>query len=197
MSEAPICLSGGAEGADLQWGMCAGMAGHMVVHFNFRGHRCKAPKQEQVCLTPEQLKEADDSLVLANERLQRSFPTASEFVNNLLRRNFYQIKDTQSVYAIVSIDPKGKPYGGTAWAIQMFIDRHYGRACPVYAFDQEQDCWFTWEGEDLGWVRLSEDPPAPTGVWTGIGTRNLQQNGKDAIRRLLGYTPAPPETLAA
>jgi hypothetical protein len=186
--DSPICLSGGAVGADLQFGMCAGMAGHTVFHFNFRGHRSKAPKSEQVVLTPEQLVQADEHLVAANRKLGRAFPTSSDFVNNLLRRNYWQIRDTQSVYAVAGIDPKGLLYGGTAWAVQMFIDRFYGGACPVYVFDQEKDGWFTWNGST--WDRLDDQPPAPDGVWTGIGTsKNLLDNGKNAIRRLLNYTP--------
>lgn len=193
ISDRPICLSGGADGADLQWGMCAGMAGHIVYHFNFPKHRCKAPKSEQVTLTEEQLLEADPALIRANQTLKRTFPSSSHFVNSLLRRNYWQIRDTERVYAIAGIDPKGIVFGGTSWAVQMFIDRHDGKACEVYVFDQALDRWFTWTG---AWTLMDGDPPKPHGVWTGIGSaKSFQPNGKAAIRRLLDYTP--PSDMAA
>lgn len=197
LDEAPICLSGGAEGADLQFGMCAGAAGHSVFHFSFPGHKSQAPASEVVVLTREQLVMADAYLVLANQTLKRTFPAKSEHTNNLLRRNYYQAKDTESVYAVAGIDFSNKVlFGGTAWAVQVFIDRHFGQACPVYVFDQEQDRWFTWGGPEAGWTALQGDPPKPKGVWTGIGTsRQFKPNGKAAVRRLLDYTP--PETQAA
>lgn len=191
MGEQPLCLSGGADGSDLQWGMCAGMAGHQVIHFGFPGHGSKAPKAEQVRLTHEQLAEADPFLIRANRTLGRSFPGSSEYSNNLLRRNYYQQRDSQAVYAvIVGFDDRGRVLGGTAWAIQMFIDRHNDGPCAVYVFDQSRDIWLTYVGAEE-WEYIAQ-PPKPTGVWTGIGCRqrNLQSNGKAAIRDLLGYTPS-------
>lgn len=186
ISERHICLSGGAKGADLQFGMCAGARGDLVYHFGFRGHGSRAPKAEQVVLTMEQLLEADPALIRANATLKRTFPSGSDYTNNLLRRNYWQIRDTQSVYAVAGIDAKGGIIGGTAWAIQMFIDRYDGKTCPVYVFDQERDQWFTWTGS---WTPLDGDPPEPEGVWTGIGTsKHFQENGKNAVRRLLRYT---------
>lgn len=190
MSETPICISGGAPGADSQFGMCAGLAGHTVFHFIFAAHRKKVsvPEHEIVVLTQEQLDEADYSLTLANETLGRTFPSKSIYTNNLLRRNYYQVRDSERVYAVAGIEmDKGTLYGGTAWAVQMFIDRHHGGPCEVYVFDQEQDGWFTWTGAG-GWVRMTEDPPTPHGVWTGIGTSKMfKDNGKAAVRRLLKY----------
>jgi len=179
-----VCLSGGAEGADLQWGMCAGMAGHMVVHFSFAGHRTKAPAAEVVVLTPEQLDEADASCKAASVGIKRWFPPKSPFVKNLLRRNWFQVKDAERVYAVAKFE-EGIVTGGTAWAVQMFIDRHGGQACEAFVFDQETDMWFMWDGSN--WVAIGP-PPVPHGVWAGIGSRDLLSNGKKAIRTLLGYT---------
>jgi hypothetical protein len=53
-------MSGGADGADLQWGMCAGKAGHQVIHWSFDGHRSQAPYQEIVRIPPDLLKEAGE-----------------------------------------------------------------------------------------------------------------------------------------
>jgi hypothetical protein len=179
-----ICLSGGAEGADLQWGMCAGMIGHMVVHFSFSGHRSAAPEAELVVLTPEQLEAADGPCKAASKGIKRWFPPKSLFVKNLLRRNWYQVKDAERVYAVASFED-GIVTGGTSWAVQMFIDRFDGEACEAYVFDQITGAWFMWAGED-GWLAVT-DVPKPHGVWAGIGSRKLLPNGKQAIRTLLGY----------
>lgn len=189
-----VCLSGGAQGADLQWGMCAGMAGHTVVHWSFAGHRTEAPVQEVVVLTHEQLMAADEPLRAAAPKLKKGYrvgrPTTGKesFVPNLLRRNWYQVAAAERVYAVTSI-VDGIVQGGTAWATQMFLDRFPDEpVVECYVFDQEADCWFQWVGGV--WTAMT-DPPIPTGVWAGIGSRDLKPNGKSAIRRLLGYTPPP------
>lgn len=190
-----LCLSGGAEGADLQWGMCAGKAGHSVLHFIFQGHRSKAPKEELVVLTNYQLlwdgqdeetrKSVDEYLARANETLKRRWPVQNDFVASLLRRNYYQVAHADAVYAVSSIDKNGLVKGGTAWAVQMFIDRFNGGVCDAYVFDQDENGWFTWDGS-LGWSDIIE-PPTPSRVWAGIGSRELKENGKNAIRSLLNY----------
>ncbi len=179
-----LCLSGGAEGADLQFGMCAGMAGHGVIHWSFDPHaaRSNAPKQEIVILTTAQLEEADAALAVAAKRIKRNPYPKNIFVRNLLRRNWYQVRDAERVYAVSSIDEKGMVAGGTAWATAMFMDRFQG-ACEVYVYDQLISAWLTWDG--FHWMVV--DPPKPHGVYAGIGSRKLETNGKEAVRTLLDY----------
>ena len=182
-----VCLSGGADGADLQWGMCAGSAGHTVVHWTFKGHSSKAPKAEISELSEEQLLVADESLTRANQTMKRRFPGSSWFVNSLLRRNYYQIKWAESVYAVSKL-VKGQVSGGTCWATQMYMDRFTFDGedmanCHLYLFDQDQAQWFSWSGD---WIAI-DTPPVPTGVWAGIGSRDLTDAGKNAIRTLLAY----------
>jgi hypothetical protein len=179
-----ICMSGGAIGADLQWGAIAGCMGHTVIHWGFAGHRTDAPPQEVVKLTDEQLDVANEHCKRASLSLKRYYPPKSEFVKNLLRRNYYQICESDRVYAIAEI-VDNQVQGGTAWAVQMFIDKNNGDVCEVYVFDQDQDCWFMWGGAI--WVAVDQ-PPTPHGVWAGIGTRKLRDNGKNAIRAILGWT---------
>src|SRR5574343_314486 len=103
IGEKPICLSGGAKGADLQWGMTAGYAGHTVFHFSFANHRSLAPSDEVVVLSHEQLVLADEYLLKANETLKRHFPPKNDFATNLLRRNWYQVRDSDAVYAVSTL----------------------------------------------------------------------------------------------
>lgn len=182
--DTPICLSGGADGADSQWGMCAGMAGHQVIHFSFAGHRITVPKEEIVVLTSTQLSEADPHLEQANVTLERRVPYDKPWIVNLLRRNWYQVKDAEVVYAVSHLDKDGKVDGGTAWAVQMFINRFDGMPCPVYLYDQQRGEWLTWMG---GWWAVCSFVPTPDGIYAGIGSRKLLDSGKRAIRALLNY----------
>jgi hypothetical protein len=176
-----MCLSGGADGADLQWGMTAGSRGHEVIHWSYAGHRTSAPEQEVVVLSVDQLETADVRLVKANRTLKRRIPS-NIYVRNLLRRNWYQVEHAERVYAVSTFEG-GKVAGGTAWATQMFIDRFSGLPCECYVFDQLAAKWFCWKGE---WQEIIS-PPIPHGIYAGVGTRELNKAGKNAIRTLMEW----------
>lgn len=141
-----VCLSGGAKGADVTWGYNAHKFGHQVVHWSFKGHKTH-DKERTYLLNEEELSEADDLLKEANLTLKRRLSFNNDYVINLLRRNWYQVKYADSVYVVGSLnknaviyDPtKGhdKKYhitndrkdrmginGGTAWACQLYLDRY-------------------------------------------------------------------------
>jgi hypothetical protein len=179
-----LCLSGGALGADLQWGMCAGMAGHQVIHWSFNGHKTQAPESEVVRIKHDDLIIADPFLEKANITLQRKVPYDKPWVINLLRRNYYQVANSGSVYAVSTIK-KNLVQGGTAWATTMFTDL-YPETESCFCFDQDQEKWFVWTPD--AWVEINLPTP-PRGIWAGVGTRDLNLAGKNAIRELLGYKP--------
>lgn len=183
-----ICLSGGAEGADLQWGMNAGRAGQSVIHWSFEKHKCHAPEVETVRLTEDQLSVADPFLARANETLKRRWPASNPYVGNLLRRNYYQIAWAEAVYAVGEMK-NGEIQGGTAWATQMYMDRFLRDGTDLtlarlYFYNQATRTWMFWNGI---WQTLIGAPPTPAGVWAGIGSRDLQDHGKWAIRELWGW----------
>lgn len=192
------CLSGGAPGSDTEFGDHAILAGHGVVHFSFEGH--KTICDNLVVLSEQELHVADPFLKEANKVIKRRFPMRWTEGNNLLRRNYYQINKTDSVYAISSFDEKGIVRGGTAWAVYMFINRFpKGEPVPAYVFDQERDFWLTWDG---GLWRPCKSPATPTGLYTGIGSREINVKGKEAIKHLYNsnresykesHEPAPKE----
>lgn len=149
---ADICLSGGALGADTAWGKAASLSGHTVVHWSFKGHK-SATTENIFVLDDEELSEADPHLKEANKFLKRSLPFRKPWIMNLLRRNWYQVKYIDSLYAVGTLNnlavihknPPGKFYlnqfnrndptrkddyidhmgvdGGTAWACQMYFGR--------------------------------------------------------------------------
>lgn len=159
-----VCLSGGADGADLFWGDMASEMGHDVVHFSFAGHRTRAPTGTICVLDDHHLSLARPHLTAANRTLGRRVPT-SGYVSNLLKRNFYQVESSESLYAISRVID-GSISGGTAWAVQMFLDMEKR---PAYVFDP---CLSRWLEFDDGWKAI-EKPPKPSGIWTGIGSRKI------------------------
>jgi hypothetical protein len=183
-----ICLSGGADGADLHWGMNAGRDGQNVIHWSYEGHKSQAPKQEIVILSEEQLLRADNDLKIASKTLKRSWPgSRSQNVKSLLRRNWYQVRWSDSIYAVSSLRNDGVVNGGTGWAVQMFLDRHKKlgqfQALNAFVFDQEEKQWYQYIG---GWKPI-DAPPKPEGLWAGVGTRKINHAGKWAIRNLFGW----------
>lgn len=175
-------LSGGANGADYEWGQAAALHGHDVIHFTFDGHKSLCSPDQIVKLDNKDLNIANPWLLKAKTVLKRNYPSKSKFVNNLLRRNYYQVKETDAVYAVGTFNPiSGQVDGGTAWATTMFCLIHDK---PFYFFHQDKNKWY--EKHINGWQKEIRIPPKPVaGVWTGIGTRDINLDGKLAIDILL------------
>ena len=185
----PICFSGGAKGADHAWGLIAADRGHQVIHFTFQGHKTADPANLQV-LTREELLAAEPWVEAAAKPMKRKYTSAKEHVKDLLRRNWYQIRYAERVYAVgrlVKDDPGAlKIAGGTAWAAQMFVNRWYEEQnfpeCELYLFDMESNKWMQW------WETWKEinSPPVPHGRYAGIGSRDITDAGIEAIFRAYG-----------
>jgi hypothetical protein len=197
--EVSVCYSGGALGADLAFGDAAKQAGHKIVHWHFQEK--KRGLEDHAILNKVQLKFADPFLIKANQTLRRGeFPYEKEYTNDLLRRNFYQVVQSDTLYAVSRRDTiewhsdRGRMFmGGTAWAIQMFIDKYKGQACECYVFDMVEECWWKWdEVLSLCWHKcrnaggIASDPPLPNGKYAGVGSRELTTGGLEAIRNLYG-----------
>jgi hypothetical protein len=183
-----ICLSGGATGADQAWGDAALAAGHDIVHWSFAGHKTSA---NYLCELPDvKLRVADSYLELANKSIHRKWPTKSPVVNNLLRRNFYQVHWSDSVYAVSTFTKDSSLLqiaGGTAWACQLFVDKYlytnnHINCIRLFLLDQVSDAWYQWTGQ---WNQIDRPPP-PSGVYAGIGTRELTNAGRKAISEVYG-----------
>ena len=188
-----ICYSGGARGADQYWGELAETAGHEVVHYSSAGHAKKIP--HRVELTDEQLRMADPFCEAANVSLKRAFPKWRPNVANLLRRNYYQIKDTKTVYAVAPLDvsqeSRCQVLGGTAWAIEMAIDRmEHDPDLRIYLLNTNRVAlhgirWLEWVSL-VGW-RAPFVVKIPRGPWTGIGSREIDQDVMGAMKKLVNF----------
>ena len=180
-----ILNSGGAEGADAEFGKQAKLIGHEVRHYVFRG--MKSECDDLVVLNANELKEADEYLKWANIKLKRKFPTQSTYVDNLLRRNFHQIKDTYVVYAVAPLKNK-MVEGGTAWGVELAKIRNVSI---IYLFNLNENKWNQWSYAANCWdyiLEIDMFKPNVFSVYTGIGSRKLTQKGEDAIRQLFKGT---------
>ena len=175
-----ICYSGGAVGADKAWGEIAIANKHRLIHYVFKNHH-GSNGPHAVVLEKDQLYRADPHLAAANKILKRSWPAHSDFVSNLLRRNYFQIRDTEAVYAVAGIDGN-TVFGGTAWAVEMFKNINPSSE-NIFVFDESANLWYRWRGYNWS-VENKYDIPRPSGKWTGIGSRELGKKGSMAIGEL-------------
>lgn len=191
-----VVHSGGAKGADTVWQDEALAAGYDVQAHTFEGAHKLNPKRVEH--TAEELAQADEWAKRANRTLGRTWPPRSDFVANLIRRNFFQVKDSDQVVAIGRIKEKpGFPRGqlevegGTGWAVQFGIDMDK----PVYIFDQLRKKWFTWDKGERNFVESAMPEPSP--AFAGVGSRDLKPSGRKAIKQFFGSEePAAPTSKA-
>jgi len=145
-------------------------------HYYIKGFK---PKYGNVEIAYGESLKADAILHKANEKLKRRFPSSNNFVNSLLRRNYWQVKNSSAIYAI-SIIKDNIVQGGTGWACQMAIDLKKD----LFVFDQQKNNWYFWNTYCFEKI----DTPILTENFAGIGTRNLTENGKKAIYDVVDKT---------
>jgi len=167
-----VLHSGGAIGADITWEIIGRRFGLTEFnHYFIEGY--KTPKgNASIKLTDELQKVIDADLIKANKSLKRSYPTRNAYVNNLLRRNWFQVANSNSIFAISRIEDN-KVSGGTGWAVQMAIDKEI----PVFVFCQLARKWFKYSSRF--WIDC--ETPELTRNFAGIGTREIDDHGIKAI----------------
>jgi hypothetical protein len=163
-----ILFSGGAMGAEAEFGACAERHGIEEVNFTFEGHKIERHRGVRV-LNHEELQSGDVSLAYVSRLVHRRYADAPT-IRKVLQTLWYQVNSGQEIYVI----------GGTGWGAE------FAKLCnkPLHVFDQEKNSWFTWTGEDWD-KRSSANAPIITHVhFTGTGTRKMRANGKKAIEDL-------------
>jgi hypothetical protein len=171
--------SGGAIGADITWEIIGREFGLKEFnHYFIEGY--KTTKGNASIKMSDRLEKAiDEDLIKANRSLRRKYPTRNAYVNNLLRRNWFQVANSESIFAISRIE-NDLVSGGTGWAVQMAIDK--GK--PVFVFCQLTGKWYTYnQGK---WKET--ETPSLTLNFAGIGTREIEDSGKQAIRNVYNKT---------
>jgi hypothetical protein len=170
-----ILFSGGAQGAEAEFGAAAEKSGIEEVNFTFDGHKMTRTRGIRM-LNHEELKTGDVSLSYVSSLMKRQYPNAP-VIRKVLQTIWYQVNNGQEVYVVGRIMDDGTVRGGTGWGAE------FAKICnkPLFVFDQEKDRWFAWEEDH--WVER-ETPVIGHRHFTGTGTRFLEENGRRAITDL-------------
>jgi hypothetical protein len=180
-----ICNSGGADGSDMIYEEVCSKKGMQVVAWSFTNHKTKS--QFRKILSKEELEEGFEHVKIANENLKRSVFSLKPYVKNLLSRDWFQVKNSDAIYAIGTFQ-KASPFtivnGGTGWAVQMGIDNKK----QVYVFDQDNHypCWFIYDYSSGRFITNKDTDLIPSlkRKFAGIGTREINESGIKAIHKL-------------
>ncbi len=172
-----ILFSGGAPGAEAEFGACAERHGVEEVNFTFDGHTIERRRGVRV-LNHAELQNGDVSLAYVGRLMHRRY-TDSPTIRKVLQTLWYQVNSGQEIYVLGVIQNDGTVRGGTGWGAE------FAKLCnkPLYVFDQDKDGWFGWTGSE--WKSLAGN--APTIIhphFTGTGTRKVQESGRRAIEDL-------------
>jgi hypothetical protein len=173
-----ILFSGGAPGAEAEFGASAERHGVEEVNFTFEGHRIVRHRGVRV-LNHEELLAGDVSLEYVSRLMHRRY-TEGPTIRKVLQTLWYQVNNGQEIYVIGAILDDGTVRGGTGWGAE------FAKLCnkPLHVFDQDKNGWFRWTGDDWQRCTDAERPVITHPHFTGTGTRNIGENGRQAIEDL-------------
>ncbi len=170
-----ILHSGGAAGAESFFGQLAEQYGMQEVNFSFEGHQSERQRGLRF-LTNDELALKDVSLTYVSKLMNRDYTSAPLF-RKVLQSICWQVSSANEVFVVGEIMEDGTVKGGTGWGAE------FAKICNkrLFAFDQGKNAWFSWDGSKwnkASGVKITER------LFTGTGTRFLDENGKKAIEEL-------------
>lgn len=186
--------SGGAQGSDLSWDEIGCLYGlKNIKHYSYQTKYHNSPNKLEI--SQSDYLDGVSMVKEANKILKRK---NIEKYLHLLARNWAQIKYSDVTYAIGQIIQPGekgsKGYinnanrptvdGGTSYAVEFSILKGH----KTYIFDQKQDTWFIWSQISKNFKTLKEVPKIEKLNFAGIGTREIKQNGLNAIKEVYEKT---------
>lgn len=196
--------SGGAIGSDTEWDIIGSEFG--MVNNKHYWTETKTPKGN----TEISKQDFEEGRFESAKAAKRNFGYQySAMKDSRLIRNWSQVKHSESVFAIGSIVGVGEKLfpnqkldtrtainpsvtGGTGYAVGMAINNNK----PVYVFNQTKGSY------DIGWYKYDKnindfikvETPVLTKNFAGIGTREINENGKQAIRDVYEKTTSTQPT---
>lgn len=172
------CHSGGAPGSDITWENSCKKHNIITFPYSFKGHNQESANP--IILTDEQLQEGFLQVLESAKQLNRNINHISGYVKNLLSRNWFQVKNSEGIYAIGTLKDN-KVEGGTGWAVQMGINKNK----KVFVFEQNENLWYKYDYDKKIFVPMYDKTPILTEDFAGIGTREINDNGIEAIKNIL------------
>jgi hypothetical protein len=173
-----ILFSGGAVGAEAEFGACAERRGIEEVNFTFEGHNAVRRRGVRA-LNHEELQAGDVSLEYVSRLMNRRY-TQGVTIRKVLQTLWYQVNSGQEIYVVGTILTDNTVRGGTGWGAE------FAKLCnkPLYVFDQEKERWFKWDGTAWQALGAAHGPVITHPHFTGTGTRTLRPGGQRAIEEL-------------
>ena len=168
-------LSGGARGAEAEFGACAERWGLSEVNYSFPG-RDVVRSRGLVELGEAELNKGDVSPAYLAAAMNRTYSDAPDF-RRMLQTIWHQVSSAGEVFMVGSIQPDATVRGGTGWAAE--LARKWSK--PLFVFDQDRGAWFAWWDDE--WLE-EPNPVIRATRFTGTGTRSLRSNGRRAIQEL-------------
>ena len=159
--------SGGAVGADTEWSNAAKELGINIKHYTTKDYDD---------LTLEKRTKIDEEYKQVVKILGRRELSTSDSGNKLVRRDMLQADSADAIFAIGTIADNGYVAGGTGYA----TTRGILRGIPVYLFDQNDNKWKVWDKDSEVFVETAMPKLTPKAAT--IGTRKINENGKQAIK---------------
>ena len=177
-----VLYSGGHRGTESEFGRQAERWGVREVTLSFEGHVMERDRNVRV-LSEEELRQGDVSMEIVSRHMGREYHQADR-IRRVLQSIFHMVVPAYHVFAVGWIQPDGTIKGGTGWGVELakFFNR------PVSVFDQGRNQWFTWaEGR---WA--PDQPTIPEQTIAATGTRELTEEGRQAIEDLFTRSFGPP-----
>ena len=178
--------SGAAEGADKAWGDEARGLGIKVTDYT---------RDSWNSLSQEWKNKLSAEYEEVARALARPVIPLGNRGDIEVRRDMMQADKADAIFAVGSVvkpEHKGTRYtnksshdvvdGGTGYAVQRGIIR----GIPVYVFDQSDNQWKVWDRNSNTFISTSE--PTLTPHAATIGTRGINDAGRQAIRNVLAKT---------
>ncbi len=175
--------SGGHKGAEAEFGKLAEAWGINEVNFVFEGHIAERTRGLKV-LTGEELKRGDISMEIVSMRMSRKYSRADK-IRKVIQSIFFMVNNGFHVVAVGWIQEDGTVKGGTGWGVE--LAKLFNR--PLSVYDQDKKAWYSWESNQ--WIE--KIPEITSDTFAGTGTRNLSDDGKEALRDLFERSFGPKE----
>ena len=190
--------SGGAIGSDTQWDIIGkefGMVNNRHYYTGEKGPKNAPLGNVDITNNPIAVEGASKVAQAAKQMWGYKYNTMKD---QRLIRNWAQVANSDAVFAIGTLGKEGDIWkgdeksaeprkllkfavqGGTGYAVEMAIQA--GK--PVYVFDQVRNQWY----KNINGEWSKSEVPTLTKNFAGIGTREINEAGKQAIRDVYANT---------
>lgn len=166
--------SGGHKGTEAEFGRLAEAWNIDEVNISFDGHIAERTRGIKM-LSQEELQKGDVSMEIVSKRMKRTYSRA-EKIRKVIQSIFHMVNNGHHVIAVGWIRPDDTVKGGTGWGVE--LAKLFNR--PLNVYDQDRKGWFSWQ--DGKWVENT--PVITSDTFAGTGTRNLSDDGRQALRDL-------------